>query len=561
MKLSTRLALAFALVATLPLLAVSPLVLREVRQAFEDEFGLRLEAVARAVEGEERAAADEVVRSLDAVAESEGLRQFAADTRDEWADPAALVPVAGELMKGRGLDVLAILDDDGTVLSSGHLPARVGDPDPQTLALSREAPRKARAEVVEVRSEAGIEKVLALVAARPVEIDGVKLRLLAGRLLGKGFVERLAATSGCPIDLLEGGAIVASAQAPAPAVQPRGSLGLALVPAPQDRTRRLPLPGPAGAEIRAWVSARSLAAAQGRIVEMLAALLLASVALASTLGVVLARRIVRPVEALARGAASVAAGDLGHRVQVRAGGELGELVASFNAMTADLVRERERAAVAERVAAWREVARRLAHEIKNPLTPIAMSVETLRDAWATKNPHLGEIFDESSRAVLEEVARLKRIVDEFSRFARLPPPQLERSRPEELLGPVAALHPDLRTEVEPGLPPVTADRDQVTQVLLNLVQNAEQAMGGEGPITLRARRAAGAVVLEVEDRGPGIPEEALEKIFEPYYTTRENGTGLGLAIARRIAEEHGGTLTAARAPGGGAIFRLRLPAA
>jgi nitrogen fixation/metabolism regulation signal transduction histidine kinase len=242
-------------------------------------------------------------------------------------------------------------------------------------------------------------------------------------------------------------------------------------------------------------------------------------------------------------------------------------VSAFNEMIAELAGSRTRLAQAERVAAWREVARRLAHEIKNPLTPIAMSVETLRDAHEHRRGDFGEIFDEGTRAIGEEVRRLKRIVDEFSRFARLPAPARAPVAPDELVAGVLALYPEppagvtVVREVERALPPVLADRDQVAQVLLNLVANALDAMPSGGRLTVGARRAGGGVAFTVADTGPGIAAEDLARVFEPYFTTKEGGTGLGLAIAHRIAEEHGGRLEVASAAGAGAVFTLTLPCA
>ncbi len=565
MTLATRLALGFALVATLPLLAVAPLVLREVTGAFEVELDRRLAAAVRAVETEQKATGAAVVRALDAVAGSELLRTVAIEPID-GGDPAALVSVAGEMMEAGGLEVLALLDDEGRILSSGHLPARVGDPDLASLALSRIQPSTPVARFVEIRDGGRIRSSLALVAARPFTWGNIRLHVVAGTLLGPVFVRRLGATAGSTVELLDGRGDVLT-RSPAPDNDLPGAALLGLLPAPSAKARPLALPGDTGVQLQVHAGAHSLAVAQARIVGVLALFLLASVALATLLGAFLARRIVRPVEALAAGAATVARGDLSHRVDVRAGGEVGALVEAFNRMTADLLRERERAAVAERIAAWQEVARRLAHEIKNPLTPIAMSVETQLDAHRARSPLLDEIFEESSGAVLEEVGRLKKIVDEFSRFARLPPPQLEVIEPRQLVAPLLALYAtapagiELRATVDEALPQVRADRDQILQVLLNLVQNGEQAMGGRGLVRLHAHLQEGGVAFDVDDRGPGLPASDRERIFEPWFTTKDAGTGLGLAIARRIAEEHGGSLEALEAPGGGARFRLLLPAA
>jgi nitrogen fixation/metabolism regulation signal transduction histidine kinase len=285
------------------------------------------------------------------------------------------------------------------------------------------------------------------------------------------------------------------------------------------------------------------------------------------LGLLLARRISRPVDALARGARAIADGELGHQVLARASGELAELVEAFNAMSRDLRTTTERAAVAERVAAWQGVARRLAHEIKNPLTPIRMSVETLLAAHRARRADFDEIFAESAKAVLEEVERLRRIVDEFSRFARLPKPVLGREDLSEIVASVLALYgaPGDGVRLERDLAAdllVEVDRDQITQVLINLLANAEQAMPAGGRVVVRAGAAAGGeVFLEVEDEGPGIRPEDRPRLFEPYFTTKEGGTGLGLAIALRIAQEHGGRLCEAGRPGRGACFRLELPRA
>jgi signal transduction histidine kinase len=194
-----------------------------------------------------------------------------------------------------------------------------------------------------------------------------------------------------------------------------------------------------------------------------------------------------------------------------------------------------------------------------------MSLETLLAA-SQRGPlddRFRGLFTESARAVLEEVDRLKRIVDEFSQFARLPRSRLARVDLAEALQPVLALHAPhdgrrFRVEASPGLT-VLADRDLLAQVVVNLVQNAEEARPGAGLVTVRVRRREGAAVVEVEDQGPGIAAEVRDRLFEPYATTRPHGTGLGLAIAQRITHEHGGTLEALDAPGGGALFRLTLP--
>ena len=317
--------------------------------------------------------------------------------------------------------------------------------------------------------------------------------------------------------------------------------------------------------IEVTLPAGGLVRTQLAVLAAFVGLLLAAVLAAAAVGRILARRETGPIEALRAAAVRVAGGDLDARVGIGGAGELGELVRAFDSMTAELARGRSRLAAAERVAAWREVARALAHELKNPLTPIAMSVETLRDA--RDRADFPEILEESTRAIGEEVRRLKRIVDEFGRFARLPDPELARIPAGELAGGLLALYPaappgvELVRAVAPDLPDVRADRDQILQVLHNLVKNALEAMPAGGRLTVGVRRDGPEVAFEIADTGPGIPPELRERIFQPYVTTKAGGTGLGLAIAERIVQEHGGRIDVAPAPGGGALFSVRLPVA
>ena len=233
-------------------------------------------------------------------------------------------------------------------------------------------------------------------------------------------------------------------------------------------------------------------------------------------------------------------------------------------MTETLQTTTARLVQSERVAAWQEIAKRLAHELKNPLTPIQMSLETLAAAQATGSPRFEALFTESVGPVLEEVERLKRTIDSFSQFARMPKPRrapLDLSAHlRELLPLHASTRADIQvsSEIEPGLR-VDGDRDQLTQVLVNLLRNAEDAMPHGGQLWVRARSRNGKVIVEVEDTGPGLTQETRAQLFTPYFTTKQKGTGLGLPISARIAQEHGGALEASGKPPPGALFRLELP--
>jgi len=566
LTLRTRLALAFAAFATLPLAAAMVPVSRALGEALSAEHAARVERAALAVEGELARQASDAAAAVAEIAAAPDAEAVARDLASGALAPSEARDVAAGWAAARGLDVLEIVDAEGRVISSAHLPGRAGDVDPEAERIAGTVPAgRATAAVVPRAGEAGVASVLAQVAWAPLGGAEGGLRVLGGLALGEDRAARLTELTGGEVRVTAGD----GPPSPPPAASPGPGLRSLLGgPALTSRIVKVGAPGATAGSVEIRVGSAGLVRAQILVLGAFALVLLAGAAGAGLAGAALARRITRPIEALRAAAARVAAGELGVRVGVQADGEVGDLVRAFDAMSADLALGRVRLAQAERVAAWREVARRLAHEIKNPLTPIAMSVETLRDARAAGRPDFGEIFDESTRAIGEEVRRLKRIVDEFGRFARLPPPERAPVAPEELAASVLALFPsppagvELRREVEPGLPRVMADRDQILQVLLNLVSNALDAMAAAGGVlTVGARREGDRVAITVRDTGPGISPADQPRLFEPYFTTKPGGTGLGLAIARRIAEEHGGTLELEEGRAGGTTFVLVLPAA
>jgi two-component system nitrogen regulation sensor histidine kinase NtrY len=223
---------------------------------------------------------------------------------------------------------------------------------------------------------------------------------------------------------------------------------------------------------------------------------------------------------------------------------------------------------AQKVAAWREVARRLAHEIKNPLTPIQLSAERMRRKLADLDPARNELVQECTTTIIGEVEALKSLVDEFSQFARMPPPRAVPTDLHQLVDDALALYKGLFTDVafdrrfSPALPQVRIDPEQLRRVVINLIDNAIEAMDRSGTIAIETSHDPGnsLVRLVVSDNGPGIPEGEREKLFLPYYSTKGRGSGLGLAIVRRIVAEHGGSIDAADNVPQGTRFTIELPA-
>jgi signal transduction histidine kinase len=282
---------------------------------------------------------------------------------------------------------------------------------------------------------------------------------------------------------------------------------------------------------------------------------------------VASRAIVRPVRDLVAATGRVARGDLAVHVPAGGGPELGGLAASFNQMAAELAAGRERLALAEREKAWAEMARQVAHEIKNPLTPMRMAAQLLQRARREQDPRADEIAERLARTVQQQTEALERIASDFQQFAGAPRRELQDVALDQFLGDVRAAAADLfasgrlRLELHLAAPgaSVRIDRRELQRVFVNLLQNAAQA--APAGVTVRIESAVDGArgLVRFADDGPGIPPAAQARLFEPYFTTRTAGTGLGLAICRRIVEAHGGSIRLEAAGPRGTVFRIDLP--
>ncbi|MDH5490427.1 MAG: ATP-binding protein [Myxococcales bacterium] len=299
-------------------------------------------------------------------------------------------------------------------------------------------------------------------------------------------------------------------------------------------------------------------------------------AVALFFGIRLSRRVTRRVADLARATRKVGAGDLTVTVPTGATDEVAELTSAFNEMVRDLRESRERIDYLQRVGAWQEFARRLAHEIKNPLTPIQLAAQELHRSYPGEDAVYGSKLEEAVSIIEEEVATLRRLVGEFSSFAKLPEAILEdadlRDLIQDLRRAVPAILDDVGAEAEavqvrfeaPTEPLlVRVDPMMLKRCLDNLLRNAVQAvLSGPrhgGLVRVEVVLEEPNVRVEIADDGPGIPPEDRRRVFLPYFTTKSEGTGLGLAIVKKVVFEHGGEILCAEAPEGGALFRILLP--
>lgn len=570
-SLRTRIVALFLLLAIVPPAIVVWMVRRRVRD------------LARATDRERAAAA---LAGFDAA-----IARETGDLRDSLDQAAALASreaalmilrgvrpgseqmrgFAPRLMRDTGLDCLVWLDAAGTVLSSGHAPESAGLPGPDRRLVPEEG-----AAFVEERITPGVGRALTLQSRRVLTGGARETTLVGGRLLDSAFLSRLTPGGEVRAVLLDReGRMLAASEPERPLAVPPGGVDegrsegeMVAGGVPHlYRTRTLRAAGgePLGTVVAA-VSQERLQAmdrALGRLVAGVGAL---GAAAALFLGALAASGIVGPLRRLREMARRIGEDDYAATAPETAPGEVGDLARVFNRMAAGLRDSRERLARAERRAAAEDVARRVAHEIRNPLSPIALTLEALVRTRRERPEAFDAAFEESVGVIREEVRKMRGILDDFARSGRLPPSVF---RPVDLnalirdLLPLYAPAPGgtaVNADLDPALPPLRLDPDRMSEVVGNLVGNALQAMDGrKGGVTVATRRDGEAALLVVRDDGPGFSEAARGRLFEPYFSTRSGGTGLGLAIARRIVEEHGGTIAAGNRPQGGAEVTVRLP--
>jgi len=288
------------------------------------------------------------------------------------------------------------------------------------------------------------------------------------------------------------------------------------------------------------------------------------VSLVIGVGILLAHALSKPLRDLSKAARSVGRGDLDVVLQVPSSDEVGDLVRSFNEMTAELKASRQNLARVERELAWKEMAKQVAHEIKNPLTPIKLSVQHLVQAYRQGAKDFGDILQRVSKTVIEQIDVLTRIASEFSQFARMPERAFERVDLNQLVTETIDLFKEVRgiefksnLSSQPAM--VIADRDELRRVFINIVRNSVQAMERGGTVTIILGVEHQICRIRISDTGAGIPEDVQPKVFQPNFSTKTDGMGLGLAIAQKVIEDLNGTVTLQSTVGVGTVVEMKIP--
>lgn len=542
---------AFGLLAVVSTASIGWLVRQAWRDAENGRFRAQVEGAREGIRMElawEQSAARNLLRPV--CEHAAFVDQTLIDLQANRLDAGrrlALAQLVPDEMKALQLDELVLVTTGGEILGSGHDPSLTGVVDPSLAAQLTAADKAFPAVRPPAAASSGKRAKPAALMARCTRRQGSGEVGLVGARYLTAIRDRIGKAYGVRL------AIAGEPDA---------------VARPGEEVVEVPVDAASGLRLVAATSTRGLDQALARLdqvvlvaggVTLLAAILIA---------VVLARSLANPIAQLAAEVREVTAGEP-RPVHVRGTREMRQLAQAFNKTLHDLATLRRRQAATERIAAWREVARRVAHEIKNPLTPIRSSMETLRRLRARDDPQFDEYFEQATKGVLEDVHRIATIASDFARFARLPSPSPAPMDLVETARGVVAMHSVADapiTLVAGAVPAIKADRDQIVQVLTNLLQNAMDSVRAAGKAEPRVEVLiepcrGDQVRLVVTDNGPGVPADLEPRLFEPYVTTKAHGTGLGLPIVQRIVIEHGGEISYAPVQGGGASFCVLLPLA
>lgn len=550
------------------------------RRSFERLDAQRRTALLQQFEREIAVQGREVVRAVNEAAQSEAVLQLSAESQRPEPDFASFYTRAQEVADATSLQFLDVVQSDLSILSSAHWAARFGYGNDWGLCPGSTDGCDGRGPVlVRVRLPEG-GQVLALGAAR----RSGSVWVLGARRLDAAFLKSLGLAPGMRALLwlneeetldangpVAGAARLRSLVYQAMRTRQR-STGAVFWSADRDDAEAFSaVPLQQGDQVMAVLLAGTSLRSQFTLERAILWIGLIVGSAGILLGVLLGwwttERVTRPVDLLAKGAAAVAGGDWSARVDVVSRDEIGQLARAFNSMTQQLVEQRDRAIQAERVAAWRELARRLAHELKNPLFPLQITIENLQRSRALPQEEFDEVFSESTTTLLDEVKNLKTIVGRFSDFAKMPQPHFERVQMNEIASAVVRLNAaqlEQRriacvTAFDEQLPEIDGDSDQLRRALSNLILNAMDAMPDGGTLTVRTSAEPGAVRIEVADSGAGLTAEEQSRLFTPYYTTKQHGTGLGLAIVQSVVSDHHGRISVESGEGQGARFVVVLP--
>jgi two-component system nitrogen regulation sensor histidine kinase NtrY len=590
-SLRTKLLLIFMLTVVASVAVVAYGVAHYTRAAFEEMDAQRTEALVAQFQKEFAQRGEEVVRQVENIANAEITLRMALDLARPNADQSLYVHDGTGAAQDHGLDFVQFVNSDGTLISSAQFPSRVGYKNEWIIANKNW--RDSHAFLT--KEELPDSVALSLTVVRALPVGDKNFYIIGGRRLDQNFLASLVLPAGMRTllyqnlepgfnraELTDAGGAVPQAERYISLIeqsrrQPQrpviGTINWSADPASAETFHAIPLTGRNDELLGILLvgsARRELVLLTQRIGWIAASVGAGALLVALLLIWWFSARIIQPVEELAVAARDVASGRWDARIDVRTYDEVGQLATAFNDMTRTLGVHKERLLQTERVAAWRELARKLAHELRNPLFPLQITVENLQRARQLDDEQFMEVFTESTATLKTELANLNSIVARFSDFSKMPSPRFERMNVNETLREVLRLFDAQFNEVgkpaitrelflKDGLPEIDGDPELLHRAFQNVVLNALDAMPAGGTLTLRTSDLDGRVRVEIADTGNGLTPEESARLFTPYYTTKPQGTGLGLAIVQSVVSDHHGTVSISSEEGRGTTIRIDLP--
>jgi signal transduction histidine kinase len=561
------------------------------RAAFEEMDAQRTEALVAQFQKEFAQRGEEVVHQVENIANAEITLRMALDLARPNADQSLYVHDGTGAAQDHGLDFVQFVNSDGTLISSAQFPSRVGYKNDWVTANKNW--RDSHAFLT--KEELPDNVALSLTVVRALPVGDKNFYIIGGRRLDQNFLASLVLPAGmrtllyqnlepgfAPAELTDADGAVQQAERYQSLIeqsktQPQrpvvSTINWSADPASAETFHAIPLTGRNDELLGILLvgsSRRELVLLTQRIQWIAASVGAGALLVALLLIWWFSARITQPVEELAVAARDVASGRWDARIDVRTYDEVGQLATAFNDMTRTLSVQKERLLQTERVAAWRELARKLAHELRNPLFPLQITVENLQRARKLDHEQFMEVFTESTATLKTELANLNSIVARFSDFSKMPAPRFERMDVNETIREVLRLFDAQFNEVgkpaitrelflKDGLPEVDGDPELLHRAFQNVVLNAVDAMPAGGTLTLRTCDLDGKIRVEIADTGNGLTSEESARLFTPYYTTKPQGTGLGLAIVQSVVSDHHGTVSISSEEGRGTTIRIDLP--
>jgi two-component system, NtrC family, nitrogen regulation sensor histidine kinase NtrY len=562
------------------------------QRAFEQQDAQRTEALVAQFKKEFDQRGEMIVQQVENITNTDTTIRMAIDLARPGTDTSIWLKDANGAAQTFNLDFMEFVNYDGVLISSAQYPARVGYKEDWVTATKNWDDSKAFLK----REELPDGTALSLTAVRTYQVGDKPLYVIGARRLDQNFLATLALPGGMHallyrnLDPTFSPTSLTDSNGPVPQADQFQSIIETFQKQPQQETlvktiqwtndsasaetfHAMPLTGRNNELLGVLLLGspqRELVLLRRQILKTAAVVALAAILTGLLLGWWISKRITRPVEELANGARDVASGRWDTHIDVQGNDEIGQLAEAFNHMTNTLAAQKEKLVQTERVAAWRELARRLAHELRNPLFPMQITLENLQRARQLSPAQFQEVFAEGTATLKAELANLNIIVGRFSDFSKMPAPHFAPVNVNESLRNAVRLFepqftavgkPAITTEyfLTESLPEIDADSDLLHRAFQNLVLNALDAMPAGGTLTLRTSSAGDNVRIEVSDTGKGLTPEECSRLFTPYYTTKHQGTGLGLAIVQSLISDHHGTISVSSDEGRGATFRIDLP--